>query len=58
LFNVPCVAVAHEVADVEALAGSGAEFVGLGPSFFADSRGVATAVAEAQGALDRLEARA
>jgi thiamine-phosphate pyrophosphorylase len=57
LFNVPCVAVAHEPAEVEALAGSGAEFVGLGPKFFDDPRGVATAVADAQAALDRAEAR-
>ncbi|WP_374545850.1 thiamine phosphate synthase [Rhodoblastus sp.] len=58
LFNVPCVAVAHAPAEVEALAGSGAEFVALGPSFFADPRGVAAAVAEAQTALDRAETRA
>ncbi|MCI4677283.1 thiamine phosphate synthase [Rhodoblastus acidophilus] len=58
LFNVPCVAVAHETADVETLARSGAEFVALGPKFFADPRGIAAAVAEAQAALDRVEAKA
>jgi len=58
LFNVPCVAVAHEPGEVEALARSGAEFVALGPRFFADPRGIAAAVAEAQAALDRAEARA
>ncbi|MGO8739126.1 thiamine phosphate synthase [Rhodoblastus sp.] len=58
LFNVPCVAVAHRPEEVEALARSGAEFVALGPDFFADPRGIASAVAEAQAALDRAEARA
>ncbi len=58
LFNVPCVAVAHRPEDVEALAGSGAEFVALGPDFFADARGIAEAVAQAQAALDRAEAQA
>jgi thiamine-phosphate pyrophosphorylase len=58
LFNVPCVAVAHRLEDVEVLAGSGAEFVALGPDFFADPRGLATAVAQAQAALDRAEAEA
>lgn len=57
LFNVPCVAVAHELAEVEALAKSGAEFVALGPKIFDDQRGPAVAVAEAQAALDRTEAR-
>ena len=55
LFNVPCVAVAHDPADVEALARSGAEFVALGPAFF-DNPNVA--VAEAQAALGRAEAQA
>jgi thiamine-phosphate pyrophosphorylase len=58
VFNVPCVAVAHELAEVEALAASGAEFVALGAKFFDDSRGPAVAIAEAQAALDRAEARA
>ena len=46
-----------ELDEVEALAGSGAEFVALGPRFFDDPRGTAAAVAEAQAALDRAEAR-
>jgi thiamine-phosphate pyrophosphorylase len=58
LFNVPCIAVAHELADVESLAGSGAEFVALGATIFDDPRGPAAAVADAQAALDRAEARA
>jgi thiamine-phosphate pyrophosphorylase len=58
VFNVPCVAVAHRPDEVETLARSGAEFVALGPDFFADPRGLAGAVAQAQGALDRAEAEA
>ncbi len=58
LFNVPCVAVAHRPDEVEALAGTGAEFVALGPDFFADPRGPAEAVAQAQAALDRAGAQA
>ena len=58
LFNVPCVAVAHRPEEVDALARSGAEFVALGPDFFADARGIAAAVAQAQAALDRAEAEA
>lgn len=58
MFNVPCVAVAHDLAEVEALAQSGAEFVALGPKVFEDPRGLAAAVADAQAALDRAEARA
>jgi thiamine-phosphate pyrophosphorylase len=53
VFNVPCVAVAHELAEVEALALSGAEFVALGPAFFNEPQ----AVAQAQAALDKAEAR-
>jgi thiamine-phosphate pyrophosphorylase len=58
LFNVPCVAVAHRLSDVAALARSGAEFVALGETVFGDPRGVAVAVAEAQAALDQAEAGA
>jgi thiamine-phosphate pyrophosphorylase len=58
LFNVPCVAVAHAPGEVAPLAGSGAEFVALGPAFFSDPRGASAAVAEAQAALDAAEAQA
>jgi thiamine-phosphate pyrophosphorylase len=58
VFNVPCVAVAHEPAEVEALAATGAEFVALGPKFFDDPSGPAAAVAQAQAVLDRVEAKA
>ena len=58
IFNIPCVGVAHDLAEVEALARSGVEFVALGPQLFDDPRGPAAAVAQAQAALDRAEAAA
>ena len=53
IFNVPCIGVAHELDEVEALGGSGVEFVALGASFLADP----ALVAQAQAALDRVEPR-
>ncbi len=58
IFNVPCIGVAHDLSEVDALAKSGAEFVALGASIFDDPRGPAAAVAQAQAALDRAEAEA
>jgi thiamine-phosphate pyrophosphorylase len=58
IFNVPCIGVAHDLAEVEALAKSGAEFVALGASVFDDPRGPAAAVTQAQESLDRAEASA
>ena len=58
IFNVPCIGVAHDLAEVAALAKTGAEFVALGPMVFSDPRGPAAAVAQAQGALDQAEAEA
>ena len=58
IFNVPCVGVAHDLAEVDALAKSGAEFVALGGIIFDDPRGPAAAVKQAQAALDRAEAEA
>jgi thiamine-phosphate pyrophosphorylase len=58
IFNVPCIAVAHDLAEVEAFAKSGVEFVALGACAFDDPRGPAAFVAEAQAALDRAEAQA
>jgi thiamine-phosphate pyrophosphorylase len=58
IFNIPCIAVAHELGEIEALAGSGAEFVALGPKIFADPSAVAATVRQAQEALDRAEASA
>ena len=51
LFNIPCVGVAHAPEEVGALAKSGAEFVGLGPSFIADTEKIAAA----QALIDALE---
>ena len=53
IFNLPCVAFARALADVEALALTGAEFVALGAAVWDDPRGPGAAVAEAQAALDR-----
>jgi thiamine-phosphate pyrophosphorylase len=58
IFNVPCIAVAHDLAEVEAFARSGVEFVALGACVFDDPRGPAAFVADAQAALDRAEAQA
>ncbi len=55
IFNVPCVGVAHTLDEVTALAGSGAEFIGLGACVFDDPRGTGAAVAQAQSAIDALE---
>jgi thiamine-phosphate pyrophosphorylase len=51
VFNVPCVGVAHAPEEVEALARSGVEFVGLGPSFLDDP----ATIAAAQAVLDAVE---
>lgn len=53
IFNVPCVGFAESLQDVEALAATGAEFVGLGDAVWRDPRGAAAAIAEAEGALVR-----
>lgn len=52
IFNVPCVAYAPSLADVATLASAGADFVALRDAVWADSRGPAEAVAEAQRLLD------
>jgi thiamine-phosphate pyrophosphorylase len=51
VFNVPCVGVAHAPEQVEALAKSGAEFLGLGASFF----DAPEKIAAAQAVIDALE---
>jgi thiamine-phosphate pyrophosphorylase len=47
IFNVPCVAYARSLADVDALARTGAEFVALEAAIWDDPRGPAAAVADA-----------
>jgi len=55
VFEVPCVAYAEAADEVAPLAAAGADFVALGDWVFADSRGVATAVAAAGEILARAE---
>lgn len=52
IFEVPCVALAPALDDVEALARAGADFVALGAAAFDDPRGAAAAVRAAQSSLD------
>ena len=54
IFQVPCVAWAASLAEVEPLAEAGAEFVALGDAVWADPRGAAAAVAEAAATLARV----
>ncbi len=56
IFNVPCVAFARALDEVEALALTGAEFVALADAVWDDPRGPGTAVAAAQADLVRAEA--
>lgn len=51
VFNVPCVGVAHAPEEVDALAKSGAEFLGLGDSFF----DAPEKIAAAQALIDAME---
>jgi thiamine-phosphate pyrophosphorylase len=55
LFEIPCVGFAASLDEVEPLAAAGADFVALGDCVFADSRGCATAVAEAARRLEMAE---
>jgi thiamine-phosphate pyrophosphorylase len=54
VFNVPCVGVAHAPEEVEALAKSGAEFLGLGQDFF----DAPEKISAAQALIDALEPQA
>jgi thiamine-phosphate pyrophosphorylase len=47
IFNVPCVAYAHALANVRELAEAGADFIALGDAVFEDPRGAAPALADA-----------
>ena len=47
LFEIPCVAYAAELDEIEALAAAGADFVALGEALFGDPRGVEVAAADA-----------
>lgn len=56
VFEAPCVAYAGSLDDVAPLAQAGADFIALGDFIFADSRGVAAAVADAVTRLTAKEA--
>lgn len=56
IFETPCAAYAPTLADVEALAGTGAEFLALGEAVFAHPEGPAAALAAARETLDRVDA--
>ncbi len=47
IFNVPCVAFAQSLTEVDALSNAGAEFIALDAAVWDDARGPAAAVAEA-----------
>ncbi|MGI6244415.1 MAG: thiamine phosphate synthase [Pseudochelatococcus sp.] len=51
IFSVPCVGFVHDLADVEAMAATGAEFVGLGEAVWSHAEGPAAAVALARTAI-------
>jgi len=48
IFNVPCVAFAADLKEIDALAAAHVEFIALGDAVWNDARGPAAAVAEAQ----------
>jgi thiamine-phosphate pyrophosphorylase len=47
LFEIPCVAYAARLDDIEALAAAGADFIAVGEALFDDPRGVRTAAVDA-----------
>ena len=51
IFEAPCVGYAPALSDVAALCAAGADFVALGEAIWADARGPAAAIAEAQAQL-------
>ncbi len=58
MIEIPCIVMAgSEIASVEAVAATGAEFVALSAAIFADGVDPAAAVAEANALLDRATPR-
>ena len=51
VFEVPCVAYAAQLDEIDALAAAGADFVAIGGAAFDDPRGLKTALAEASARL-------
>ncbi|GGK38768.1 thiamine phosphate synthase [Salinarimonas ramus] len=56
IFETPCIAFASSLDDVEALARTGAEFIGLGEAAFEAPDGPAAALARVRAALDAADA--
>jgi thiamine-phosphate pyrophosphorylase len=55
VFEVPCVAYAARLDEIDALAAAGADFVAVGDAVFDDPRGLKTALAEASARLGHRE---
>jgi thiamine-phosphate pyrophosphorylase len=55
LFEIPCVAYAPRLDDIEALAVAGADFIAVGEALFADPRGVGMAAVDAAARLKIME---
>ena len=53
VFEMPCVAYAARLEEIEALAAAGADFVAIGGAVFDDPRGLKTALAEAAARLGK-----
>jgi thiamine-phosphate pyrophosphorylase len=53
IFNLPCVAYAHEIAEVAGFVETGADFVALETAVWDDPRGAGAAVADIDGLLAR-----
>ena len=56
IFNIPCIAFAATLDEVETLAAAGAEFIALSDALWADPRGIAAAVGDAEAAIGRAAA--
>jgi thiamine-phosphate pyrophosphorylase len=56
VFEIPCVAFAATLAEVEPLAVAGADFIAVGDCVFSDARGPAAAIADAARQLASAEA--
>ena len=55
LFEIPCVAYAARLDDIEALAAAGADFIAVGEALFGDPRGVRIAAVDAAARLKIME---
>jgi thiamine-phosphate pyrophosphorylase len=55
IFEIPCVAYAARLDDIEALAVAGADFIAVGEALFADPRGIRTAAVDAAARLKIME---